>query len=129
MIRRHQCLSLACDECEAEFGEDDGTIHFLDITTANKNAASAGWVLTGTQALCRECAARAACALVGHIWTDWTEVDLRCYRGRRRSCQACDLPAYDPPLISLDDLPPLDVVSEKTATKAVDVTAETPGAI
>ncbi|GAB4590013.1 hypothetical protein [Nocardia sp. IFM 10818] len=115
MIRWHKCLSLACDECDSEFDQDDSTIHFPDLTAARKSAERDGWTMTDSRILCQRCASRAACALIGHVWDDWVDWDLEQYQGRRRSCEACGLGEYDPPMVRLGDLPPLNTVQPDSA--------------
>lgn len=56
-IKTHACVTVQCDVCEQplESFEDEGTIHFADVTEARKLARHYRWnALSGGEFVCPE---------------------------------------------------------------------------
>ncbi|MGX1762176.1 hypothetical protein ACWIGW_44205 [Nocardia brasiliensis] len=99
MIHIHRCITLACDECDTDFSDDDFVAHFDDLAAAGKAAEALGWLVTGARILCAGCTAKEACALTGgHIFGEPTVIECKQYRGTVRRCEHCGTGDYDPPL-------------------------------
>jgi hypothetical protein len=99
----HTCVSVQCGTCDTAFGDSDdvGTLHFDSVQDAARTLAEAGWWVTTTGVQCDTCAARQACATLGHVWTDWRACGCGCHDGtpripshsqpaHTRSCDTCD---------------------------------------
>jgi len=57
MIRKHTCITIACDVCEQplEAFEDEGIIHFANLAEAQSQARHYRWnVLSGGEFICPE---------------------------------------------------------------------------
>ncbi len=90
------CYELVCDgDCGGPW--EDGIPHFDSEHEAVEYARSREWVVTGTRALCGQCAAKEICATTGHPWDDWRDGELHGVRFRKRWCETCGSTDYDPP--------------------------------
>jgi hypothetical protein len=67
-VTEHRCITVACDTCGMQYGEDSDFIaHFDDFDAAAKQMRAARWIVGGDRRLqCYHCVSRASCALVGH---------------------------------------------------------------
>jgi hypothetical protein len=98
------CIALTCDVCGDGWADLDAEPHFAGRAEATRYARSAGWVVTGSRALCSDCTAVEACALAGHRWGRWVpagplpSVGGGTWRGRVRYCTACTAADWDPPV-------------------------------
>lgn len=63
--RTETCVVWTCDDCNEEYGEDDGTIHL----TADETPT--GWEYIDGKDVCDECFQRRECAEKGHDWGEW----------------------------------------------------------
>lgn len=96
-IRIQHCIVIVCDCCGST-GEDDdgGPIHFNHLDEATKWLASDDdvddphrWLMTPTEHVCPDCRRKRACALVGHPWSEWRQVDVRGIPMMVRTCWDC----------------------------------------
>lgn len=96
------CFEIVCDGgCDDPWEGEDGIPHFDTQQKATEHAEYCGWLVTGERALCRQCAANAACEATGHRWGDWYDASRDGIQARRRSCDQCDDSDYDPPFDEL----------------------------
>lgn len=63
--RTETCVVWTCDDCNEEYGEDDGTIHL----TADQTPTD--WETIDGKDVCDECFHRHECAEKGHEWGEW----------------------------------------------------------
>ena len=67
--RTETCVVWTCDDCNEEYGEDDGTIHL----TADESPT--GWETIDGKDVCDECFQCRECAEKGHEWGEWIRRD------------------------------------------------------
>ena len=94
-FQAHTCVVIACDGCDDPW--EEGTPHFDDEAEAVEYVRGTGWIVTGTRALCGECAAKETCARVGHKWGGWHDNERQGVRWRTRYCEHCSGSDHDPP--------------------------------
>lgn len=76
MIRRHQCVSLHCDQCAQPPEGPDFGVHFPDEMTALEMAVAQGWRASADGRLfCSACGPILACEAEGHEFTPWHRPD------------------------------------------------------
>lgn len=63
--RTETCVVWTCDDCNEEYGEDDGTIHL----TADESPT--GWEYIDGKDVCDQCLLRRECAENGHECGEW----------------------------------------------------------
>jgi hypothetical protein len=83
--------------CTTAFGDSDDvgvTLHFDSVQEAAHTLAEAGWWVTTTGVQCETCAARQACATLGHVWTDWHDCGCGCHDDGTRSTRTHTQPAH-----------------------------------
>ena len=61
--RAETCVVWTCDDCDEEYGGEEGTIHL----TADE--APTGWETIDGKDVCEECFKRRECAEKGHDWS------------------------------------------------------------
>src|SRR3954453_16702429 len=61
-----RCWTLICDRCGDGWQDDAGQPHFDSEDAGLRYARDAGWTLTATGALCRQCTLCGVCSLTGH---------------------------------------------------------------
>lgn len=96
------CVVLDCDGCGTRYGEHENgpTFHYGDVVEAYRAARGDHWWAEGHHVVCDRCLRVAACALLGHQWSEWRPVTTTTYTGRHRRCRHCPQDHYDPPLAS-----------------------------
>jgi len=83
--RTETCVVWTCDDCNEEYGGDDGTIHL----TADE--APTGWETIDGKDVCDECFQRRECAEEGHEWGEWrTSLLVPDATEEYRWCIRCD---------------------------------------
>ncbi len=63
--RTETCVVWTCDDCDEEYGEEEGTIHL----TADETPT--GWEAIDGKDVCDVCVLRRECAEKGHEWGEW----------------------------------------------------------
>lgn len=101
--REHHCWSVTCDVCGDGWSQLDGEPHFEDRYALELYARKAGWTITPLREVCAHCTLEELCALTGHTWGSWTQLEpsplSRHDTARRaRFCLVCTTGEYDPPV-------------------------------
>jgi hypothetical protein len=97
-------VALTWDRCGDGWADLDAEPHFATTADATAFAENAGWIITGTHAVCPDCLTAEACALTGHRWGPWSslgpfpEPDGSTWQGRVRYCEICTSGQWDPPV-------------------------------
>src|SRR4051794_3508128 len=99
-----RCWTLICDRCGDGWQDDAGQPHFDSEAAGLRYARDAGWTLTATGALCRQCTLCEVCSLTGHTWLTWQSAGPyptacgRSWTGRVRHCSTCGAADWEPPV-------------------------------
>lgn len=102
MIQSETCFTITCDadpECDPW---DEGVYHFPTAEEATAWARDNEWMVTPDRIVCPHHAHLADCEATGHQWGGWWDATLEeVVPYRRRSCDHCNTPEYDPPFHEL----------------------------
>jgi hypothetical protein len=50
-VRRHECITVACDVCRYPFRDGGVTLHFADVAEARAELERDGWLMTADYAV------------------------------------------------------------------------------
>ena len=81
--RTETCVVWTCDDCNEEYGGEEGTIHL----TADE--APTGWETIDGKDVCGECFQRRECADKGHEWGEWSPSPRPLDATKDRWCLRC----------------------------------------
>jgi hypothetical protein len=73
MLQTITCVMVLCDQCGDGWGEADYRPHFGSESEAVQDITEQGWEQPGEDRrwLCRSCAERRHCQLLGHVFSSW----------------------------------------------------------
>ncbi len=102
MIGSEVCFTIACDadpECDPW---EEGQLHFPTVEAALDWARGNEWLVAGERLVCPDHARQADCEATEHRWGEWWDGTLEDEVSyRKRCCEHCGEPEYDPPFREL----------------------------